>query len=111
MCARAQIVRDVVRQHAVKALCVHHDHVIEAVASDRAMTRSAELSPRTFCSFRRELSSLRRDGLTSADARKCPRGVERRNRTLDDHAHDDPRGVFSSATTTGFGSLSKARGT
>src|SRR5687767_445468 len=27
--------------------------------------RTAELSPRTFCSFRRELSSLRRDGLTS----------------------------------------------
>ena len=36
MCARAQVVRDVVRQHAVKAVCVHHDHVIEALASDRA---------------------------------------------------------------------------
>jgi hypothetical protein len=35
-CVRAQVVREVVREHAVKALCVHHDHVIEAVASDRA---------------------------------------------------------------------------
>jgi hypothetical protein len=36
MCARVQVVRDVVRKHAVKALCVHHNHVIEALASDRA---------------------------------------------------------------------------
>ena len=36
MCARPQVVRDVVVQHAVKALGVHHDHVIEALASDRA---------------------------------------------------------------------------
>jgi len=36
MYARAQVVCDVVGQHAVKALCVHHDHMIEALASDRA---------------------------------------------------------------------------
>jgi hypothetical protein len=36
MCARPQVVRDVVGQYAVKAVCVHHDHVIEALASDRA---------------------------------------------------------------------------
>ena len=36
MCARARVVRDVVRQHAVKARRVHRDHVIELLASDRA---------------------------------------------------------------------------
>ena len=29
------------------------------------------------------------DHLTSADAPQCPRGVERRERTADDHPHDD----------------------
>ena len=36
MCARARVVRDVVRQHAVKARRVHRDNVIELLASDRA---------------------------------------------------------------------------
>jgi hypothetical protein len=44
--------------------------VVVSVASLLYSLRFWELSPRTFCSFRRELSSLRRDGLTSADARK-----------------------------------------
>ena len=43
----------------------------------------AELSPRTFCTFPRELSSRR------AVAPHRPRGVERREQTADDHVHAD----------------------
>ena len=36
MRSRAHVVRDVVCKHAVQSRRVHHDHVIEALASDRA---------------------------------------------------------------------------
>jgi hypothetical protein len=36
MCSRAQVVRNVVREHAAQPRRVHHDDVIKAFTSDRA---------------------------------------------------------------------------
>ena len=49
----------------------------------------AELSPRTFCTFPRELSSPQGGPSQAADAQFLPRGVERCGRTADDHPHDE----------------------
>ena len=50
---------------------------------------TAELSPPTFCTFRRELSSLRRT-VSRRGAPRCPRVVERRERTAADHPYGSP---------------------
>ena len=51
--------------------------------------RPAELSPRTFCTFRRELSSLPWTVSRWRTARNVLEGLSRRKRTADDHPHDD----------------------
>ena len=56
--------------------------------SPPTLRRSAELSPRTFCIFRRELSSPT-DHSQVGERPACLRGVERRQRTADDHPHDN----------------------
>jgi hypothetical protein len=57
--------------------------------SDRCPGRKrAELSPRTFCTFRRELSSLWRTAHVGGRPAMSSR-VERRKRTADDHFHAD----------------------
>jgi hypothetical protein len=45
----------------------------------------AEPSSRTFCIFVRELSSLSRSPSRVGGRPQCPRGVEQRERTSDDH--------------------------
>jgi hypothetical protein len=48
--------------------------------------RPAELSARTFCTFRSEWSSRRRPSDVAGS--QCRREVERRERMVDDHPHD-----------------------
>ena len=54
----------------------------------QAALEGAQLSPRTFSTFPRELSSRSRSGRSPVDAPHLRRGVERCIRTADDRSHD-----------------------
>jgi hypothetical protein len=69
---------------------------------------TAELPRRTFCPFGRELSSPQT--VSRRRTPQCPRGVERRERTADDDAHDDPEACSTALRPPASRSRPRQRG-
>jgi len=75
----------------------------------KLVVRPAKLSARTFCTFRRELSSLRPPS-HGGGRPQYRREVERRERTADDHPYDDYRARPAALRPSASGSRARHRG-